>query len=41
MLSAGPERRRELGKAARLRVQEGYSIQNIIRKYEELYLSLK
>ena len=41
MLSAGPEKRRELGKAARLRVQEGYSIQNIIRNYEDLYLSLK
>jgi glycosyltransferase involved in cell wall biosynthesis len=41
LLSAGPEKRRELGKAARIRAEEGYSIPNLTRKYEELYLSLK
>ena len=41
LLAAGPERRRELGKAARARAEEGYSIPNIIRSYEAMYLSLK
>jgi len=41
LLSAGPEKRRELGKAARIRAAEGYSIQNIVRSYEALYESLK
>jgi glycosyltransferase involved in cell wall biosynthesis len=41
LLAAGPEKRKELGKAARTRAEKGYSIQNITRSYEELYLSLK
>ena len=41
LLSAGPAKRRELGRAARSRVEEGYSIRSIVRKYEELYFSLR
>ena len=41
LLSAGPEKRRELGKAARARAEEGYSIPNIVRGYEAMYSSLK
>ena len=41
LLSAGPEKRRELGRAARARAEEGYSIPNIVRGYEAMYSSLK
>jgi glycosyltransferase involved in cell wall biosynthesis len=41
MIAAGPEKRRELGKAARKRAEDGYSIPNLTRRYQELYLSLK
>ena len=41
LIEAGSEQRRKLGKAARSRAEEGYSIPNIIRSYEAMYLSLK
>lgn len=40
MLDAGPNVRRKIGLAARQRVQELYSLQAIVREYEELYRSL-
>ena len=40
LLSAGPQARRELGEAARRRAEENYSVSSIVRRYEELYLSL-
>lgn len=40
LLAAGPEARRELGAAARRRVEEHYSVAGIVRDYQELYLSL-
>lgn len=40
LVTAGPEQRRELGRAARNRAEEGYGVPGIIRRYEELYLSL-
>ena len=40
LLSAGPQARRQFGESARRRAEENYSIGNIVRRYEELYLSL-
>lgn len=40
LIEAGPEARQRLGESARLRVQENYSLERIVRRYEELYLSL-
>ena len=40
LLSAGPEARREFGEAARHRAEENYSVSSIVRRYEELYLTL-
>jgi len=40
MIEAGPERRMELGIAARKRVEERFSLQVIVKTYEELYYEL-
>ena len=40
LISAGPQKRRELGELARQRAEECYSVSNLVRRYEELYLSL-
>lgn len=40
VLSADPAARRELGEAARQRVEEHYSIASVLRQYEDLYLSM-
>jgi glycosyltransferase involved in cell wall biosynthesis len=40
LLAAGAEARRELGGAARRRVEEHYSVAGIVKSYQEMYLSL-
>lgn len=37
LIEAGPEYRRQLGAAARQRVQENFSLQEVVRSYEDLY----
>jgi glycosyltransferase involved in cell wall biosynthesis len=37
VLNLEPERRRELGMAARQRIEENYSIERIAKRYEDLY----
>ena len=37
MLSMGAERRKVLGKLARKRVQENYSLDSVVRQYEKYY----
>ncbi len=37
LISAGPERRRQLGAAARCRIQDKFSLPAIVHQYEDLY----
>ena len=37
LVEMGPERRRELGRAARRRVVEHFSLPTVVRQYEALY----
>jgi glycosyltransferase involved in cell wall biosynthesis len=37
LLEAGEQRRRELGKAARLRIEENFDLAGVVRRYEALY----
>jgi glycosyltransferase involved in cell wall biosynthesis len=41
LIDAGAEARCELGKAARERILQHYSLESIVRNYENLYLSLR
>jgi glycosyltransferase involved in cell wall biosynthesis len=41
LIEAGEEKRQVLGQAARERVRQNYSLDGIVRVYEQLYLSLK
>lgn len=41
LLEAGAPARHQLGQAARRRIEANYSLESIVRQYEELYLSLK
>lgn len=40
LLSIGPEGRRSLGQAARRRIEENFSLEAMVRNYENLYTSL-
>jgi glycosyltransferase involved in cell wall biosynthesis len=40
LIEAGPEARRNLGAAARERIRQNYSLDCVVRQYEDLYLSL-
>lgn len=40
LLDAGPVVRRDMGKASRARIQQHYSLEQIVSDYENLYLSL-
>jgi glycosyltransferase involved in cell wall biosynthesis len=40
LIDAGEETRREMGRAARRRIEQHYSLERIVRSYEDLYLSL-
>jgi glycosyltransferase involved in cell wall biosynthesis len=41
LLSAGADVRHALGRTARQRVEQNYSLERVVRDYEDLYLSLK
>lgn len=40
LIEAGPEARHDLGQAARRRIVENYSLESVVRRYEDLYLEL-
>jgi len=40
LIEMGHERRKQLGRGARERVRERYELGDVVRKYEDIYLSV-